>query len=251
MLSRLLNSAKNLLKPISEIEYKDQSDDTKNISVDMVTTRQRGKATGDEDFTIVELPTSTRKRSRSSAEEADLAVGSTEPNSSASKRVKTLPVRAKDEEPPNRSSRLVVEIPISNINLGGTPSSGSKKVSKPKEIIEIEDSEESDEDPEIIDSEVEDEQPEQETPSRKTISESPKKRAGSPKSAHHEVDVVNPKHRRFRSEEPELEFFSTAAETIELEDESSDDDAPEVVETLAAQKSVELKARDAARAIEE
>jgi hypothetical protein len=254
MLSRLLNSAKSLFNPVPEIENNNQRDETVKISVDMVRTRQRGKAASDEDSIVVELPTSPRKRQRKSTDEADLAVDHVESPGSALKKQK-LPVRAKDEETPNRSTRLVVEIPVSTINLGGRLSPGSKISPKSKEIVEIEDSEESDEGPEIVDKDSEDEheasEHKEEIPNLNINSESPKKGENRLTNGDQKADAVKPKHKRFGSEEPEVEFFSTAVEKIESEDESSDDDAPEVVETQAAQKDAELKARDAARAIEE
>jgi hypothetical protein len=255
MLSKLLSSAKSLFNSVPEVENNNQRVETVKISVDMVTTRQRGKVASDEDSVVVELPTNSRKRQRKSTDEADLAVGHVELTNPASKKQKQIPVRAKDEETPIRSTRLVVEIPMSTIHLGGILSPSSKVPPKANEIIEIEDSGESHEDQEVVDKDSEDEieasVQEEDTLMPNIYPESTKKGENIPGKGAQKPHTVRPQHKRFGSDEPEVEFCSTAAEKIDSGDQSSDDDAPEVVETQAAQKNVELKARDAARAIQE
>lgn len=274
MLSRLFTSAKTLLKPTSQTQGTGDSD-TSIAEEEMVTTRQMGRPAEDvlEDSIVVEIPTpeSSRKRQRGSVdgedneEEHDVDI-----SESASKRVKQLPVRVKDDDESHiRSTRLVVEIPVSKSLLQQTRGSSVARSSKSpvvKPVDEIADSEESeDEEAKVVDNDFENEdeisREEKETPEvnsvLKTPEISPKK---LPSTQNHQDSIeevlpnsaaVKPKHKRFGSEEPEAEIFSTAAEKIEIEEESSDeDDAPEVVGTQAAQKTAELKARDAAKAID-
>jgi hypothetical protein len=59
------------------------------------------------------------------------------------------------------------------------------------------------------------------------------------------------KHKRFGSEESDVVKFPTAVEQDESEDESSDDDAPEVVGAQDALEKAKRKELDAAKAIEE
>lgn len=272
MLSRLLNSAKSIFTSTSQTDSQ-QSRESTGVSEEMVTTRQKGKIAvidlDAEDTITVETRRSSRKRQRKTGD-GDGTADDTVAVGSASKKQKILPVRAKDDESPTTKTRLVVEIPVSRMadtlkeNTMSSPKS-VKESPKAREIIEIEDSEDSDGDLEGIElgSGDESEVPEVEqiTPKAKTMSKAEaqamalatpkrKQQVVAPWSA--TLPRVTPKHKKFGSEEPEIEFFSTAVEKIEPEEESSDDDeAPEVVETQAAQKSIELKSREAARAIEE
>lgn len=257
MLSRFLNSAKSLFAPITEIDNNIQSDDTARISVEMVTTRQSRKVPSDEDSIIVELPTSSRKRQRKSADENGLTNEQVDHTGSATKKQKKLPVRAKDEETPNNSTRVVVEIPVSTvgIDLKEKNRDVAKLLPKSHGIDETEDSEKPGKGPESIgndtDNGIEALEGEEDAPEPERTSILPKISGNISVTEDQNVATTNPKHKRFGSEEPKAEFFSTAAEKIDSEDESSDDDAPEIIETRAAQKSVELKARGSAKAIEE
>jgi hypothetical protein len=274
MLSRLLTSAKSIFSSTSQTESQNSGGSTE-ISEEMVTTRQKGKIAvidlDAEDTITVETPRSSRKRQRNSSGDGDGVPADNVVVGSASKKQKILPVRAKDDESPTTNTRVVVEIPVSkvaeNLKENDTSSPKSAKESpKPQEIIEIEDSEASDEGlggGDALGSSDESEAPreEQATPKSKPMSKAaaqaialgtPKQKQAVIPPSSATIPRATPKHKRFGSEEPEVEIFSTAVERIEPEEESSDDDeAPEVVETQAAQKSIELKTREAARAIEE
>jgi hypothetical protein len=264
MLSRLFASAKSLLNLPPQIENTSDSE-TKVAYEEMVTTRRMGKPAedGGDDSIVVEMPKSSKKRQRKSGSVDDLKSEEIGASGSASKRVKQLPVRVKEDDSPSRSARLVVEIPVGKLptEARGSSVARSSVSPVPKEVNEIANSEGS-EDFEDIDQEPEDaseeSEKEQETTSKTNRgSMSPKPSPGTHKEPNPVKEessprpaAAKPKHKRFGSEEPEVEFFSTAVERVESEDDSSDDDeAPEVVGAQAAQKSVELKARDAAKAI--
>lgn len=276
MLSRLFTSAKTLFAATPQTQKTGSREGAVkfNNNAEMVTTRQMGKAVDDSaaDSIVVDTPPrSSRKRQKKSGSESDLAVETATPEGSASKKLKKLPVRVKDgatpNETPNRSTRVVVEIPVSKLSsqikedsAGSSTTSpvpkgseeadgskGSKTTPKSKKNIDLASH------TTIEAGDVEEDVPSKSRKSPK--SPSSKKSAQKPETlvekAPAEPVLTKSKHKRFGSEEPEFEFFSTAVEEVESEDESSDDDAPEVVETHAAEKSVKLKARDAERAIEE
>jgi len=266
MLSRLFATAQSIFNPTSQTENNPRGQ-TIEISEDMVTTRQKGKPASIDldgnDTITVESPRSSRKRQRISAGDVEAVVADAREQRSPTKKQKILPVRAKEDEGPNTSTRVVVEIPVSKIDLSSVGNAtGSRKAleqsTKAQDVEEIEDSDASDEDQEGGDMEPEQvtvtvKSPPKLKSTAKASSKSPKKQADKP-VAILQSTLPKPTHKRFGSDEPEPQFFSTAVENIEPErqEESSDEDeAPEVVQTAAAQKSIESKARDAARAIEE
>lgn len=206
----------------------------------MVTTRNRAVLAAEGETVVVHTPgSSSRKRTRKPKGE-DSPMDSED---SAVKRQRILPVRERDEPPSSSSrSRFAVEIPVKTLkDKNATPS----KVSK--EVVTIENDvvvginiggvnfgggEQSDDGGEALALPV------------------VHKKDNTPKSA-------KTKHKRFGSEdldedvnEGDTEFFSAALEIPETDEESSDDDAPEVVGAQAALESTKLKSRSAVEAIE-
>lgn len=269
MLSRLFTSAKTLFTATPQTQGTGNSELAvkPNNDAEMVTTRQMGKSVNDEeDSIVVETPTSSRKRQKKSEGESDVAVETETPLGSASKKMRKLPVRVKEGDTPNRSTRVVVEIPVSALSSQMKGDSTGSSTTSPilKEVGEADSSKGSKSSPRTrkdidsashVTSEAGDVKDVPSRSEKNTKSPSSKKSARKSEESVSKVpaEPVNTKskHKRFGSEEPEAEIFSTAVEQVESEDESSDDDAPEVVGTHAAEKSVKLKARDAERAIEE
>jgi hypothetical protein len=101
-------------------------------------------------------------------------------------------------------------------------------------------------------SDSESEAPEETTKSIPTLPKKQKSASNTPKKSKPTAISSQPKHKRFGNEDPETEpeFFSTAVEIMDSNEESSDDDAPEVVGAHDALKSAQSKARDAAKAVE-
>lgn len=229
----------------------------------MVTTRgQTGKhasqeETSGEDTIVVEVPRSSRKRSRKVGEEQDLEMADQEVSMSA-KRQKALPLREKDDDEP-KNTGVMLEKPVRSIPV---------ELREVKEDAEGSEAEEDDEEDgqqnrpaeevqlEISNSESDAGSDVFEEPSRRDPTLPMKENKSMAPSKKVPVTTplsVKPKHKRFGSEEPELEpeFFSTAIEIIELDEGSSDDDAPEVVGAQDAMESAQSQARDAAKAVEE
>lgn len=265
MLSRILTSAKRLLNPVPQFENNHQRAGGASISVDMVTTRRKGKTAGDgvdaEDSITVETPRSSRKRQRK-PEDGDMLQVDMRSTGSAVRKQEDLPVRVKEDETPNRRKRVVVEIPASkaqrgiNGNINSTPKSS---LSAP-DVIEIGNSDGSAEGLEESSDENNTSKPNNDSSqldkNKNTLEKSnmtvKKQNKAGETGTIPTTTASKPKHKRFGSEEPEAEFFSTAVENIDLDDESSDDDAgPEVIGAQAAQRSVKMKARDATEAVKQ
>jgi hypothetical protein len=296
MLSKLFNSAVTFFHsaPPTKGTQKKQLG-TRSPLREMVTTRgQSGKHAIDtgsiaDDAKVVGTPGSSRKRQRKAGnsealelrdngdartpatkKQKILSTDGGETRSSSAKKGKALPVRAKDDETPNRKTRAVVEIPAFQ---GGLGSSG-RKSKKPREEVP-----ENEEEPQKNDADTSrvEEVPDSESESNDNKSEpkpskSPKPRGNKKMKQKDSVNKetpevteaisspanipAKPKHKRFGSEEPETpevpeaEVFSTAPEILESEDESSDDDAPEVVGAQEALETAKLREREAAKAVE-
>ncbi|KAK0118673.1 hypothetical protein ONS95_007556 [Cadophora gregata] len=153
---------------------------------------------------------------------------------SATKKRKTLPVREKDSSPAVAKTIPVVEIPAKKIIPEPEVQGGSQ--AKP---IEIEDDVE----------ERSDEDVSEEAVAEEGKSEEPEK-----------VEVnTKTKHKKFGSEEPEPEFFSTAREEPDVAEEiadseegsNSEDDAPEAIGIQDAAKEIKSKERDTAKAVKD
>jgi U3 small nucleolar RNA-associated protein 16 len=264
MLSKLFNSARNILNPIPQTNNTSEEQSSEEITKEMVTTRgQRGKHAPEkeisgEDAVVPDVSRSSRKRQRQNKDEIDLRSADEEVISTPAKKQKVLPLREKDDDGPNKHTRVVVEIPVSKIPVELQNVKEDISQSAEAESLMEEDGEESEMVPlEISDLESEDgsEASEARTKPSPTLPNTKKqnKSMASPSVSETTPMSNQPKHKRFGSEEPgpEPEFFSTAAEIIESDEESSDDDAPEVVGMQDALKRAKSKARDAAKAVEE
>lgn len=274
MFSKLFTSARTLLDraPQSTGSELGQSDTADKM---VTTRRQSGKHTIDEtdeeDTTQLEPHSSSRKRQKSSARSGGSEQLDDEGTATpAAKKQKVLPVRAKDDELPKRNTRVVVEIPVSQIGLeysgksNTSPKLPQREASTTEDVEEVEDIEDDVAVPssrlEIPDSESDDDNselgesvekadtpsPEKAQPKTTSLNTTSPKISGSP-------SAPKSKHKRFGSEEPEeeVEIYSTAIDLVESEDESSDDDAPEVVGAHEALDQAKLKEREAAKAVEE
>jgi U3 small nucleolar RNA-associated protein 16 len=276
MLSKLLTTARALLDRASQAEEPEpqQTAVASTLADAMVTTRrQSGKnvidRSNDDDSVRIEASGSSRKRQNlSSHSEVSNLIDEEDVGTPAVKRQKILPVRAKDDDKmPNKNSRVVVEIPISPFGLehGGQLSGNRKQPVKRigtaedvEEVaasdahlsrLEIPDSDSDDKDSEVAEvaeeSDLDISSPGQKKPTNDQISIASAAATGAVPG------FPNPKHKRFDSEESEVLPFSTALEKAESEDESSDDDAPEVVGALEALEQARMKVREAAKAVEE
>ena len=271
MLSKLFISARSLFNPTS------QTSSTKKSSIqepteDMVTTRGQSASQEGvhvEDPIVLDIPRSSRKRSRKSRDTEDGGVGD-EVLATPAKKNKVLPVREKDENGLKTSTRVAVEIPVSKMaselqeikghaeddNSGNDSEDGAGE--DEEEVVEG-DCEESDaiawEKPEVLGSESEggSEPTEEVTKATPDLSKQQNKHTNQPKISATTPFPAQPKHKRFGSEDLELEpeFFSTAVEVQDSDKESSDDDAPEVVGAQDALENAQSIARDAAKAVGE
>lgn len=226
----------------------------------MVTTRRQSghqaiERSGDAQATP-NVSSSLRKRQVPSSDSEDTeSEESNEVESPASKKQKVLPVRPKDGEDVKRSTKVVVEVPVSHIvrdhasfsnpsgrkSLKRNPTSGgiesADDKTSPQSRLEIPDSESDDDASEAG----------KDTKDSDTL---------DTKQTDATVFIALPnalkaKHKRFDSEESDVVIFPTAIEQTQPEDESSDDDAPEVVGAQAALEQAKKKEFDAAKAIEE
>jgi U3 small nucleolar RNA-associated protein 16 len=235
MFSKLYRSARAIFIDSAETEKTQptsiahhQRDET------MVTTRQQNTQTpaGDEieeeDSINVYVPSNSSKKQRKRGKGTSSSDEDAAEYVPPTRKRKRLPVRAKDVESPDLGkSRLVVEIPV-------------KKISPEPEHI----------DPGEIEEGVDDTRPQDEE-----------------KDAVATEPVAKSKHRRFGSEPVEENFFSTAREVVNDEEEAasesaedtrvmedsedSEDDAPEAVGILEAAEIVKLKDKEAARVVKE
>ncbi|KAG4440823.1 hypothetical protein IFR05_003695 [Cadophora sp. M221] len=236
MFSRIYKSARALLTEPTQNPSPRTPPKKDNSQVEMVTSRSQSRAARGEDGVDVDntihVPVSSGKKRRlrssiGNEDEAGEGEGEVATPSAAKKR-KTLPVREKGSSPIVMKSVPVVEIPARKITPEVEAVAGSP--TKPIEIEESGDEEEV--------SEVEEENVEE------------------PQKV--EVDTKT-KHKRFGSEEAEVEFFSTAPEDPEVvgevadseEESDSDDDAPEAIGIQEAAKEVKSKERDTAKAVKE
>lgn len=197
------------------------------------------------------------------------------------KRQKKLPLRRRDEQHFERHKHIAVEIPVKNITQDDTPmwTATKGKVdterSLDKSVPDLEVQETGDEyaggsedgdNPSLAAQDVIDEQHIAPTQSEKSsngprqgkeIKSRPQpKPASSPKAVKtmSTSDIAKPKHKRFVSEEPvpeELEQRVEEGVEVEQENESSDNDAPEVVATHDAKEKVRISTRNATKAAEE
>jgi U3 small nucleolar RNA-associated protein 16 len=262
MLSKFFNSARNLFVPPPQASNHEYAVDGA-AEAEMVTTRSRNTSqedgSGEENTIVVEMPSSSRKRSRKNVEESEDDGEEEEEVVVPAKKQKILPLRERDEVGVNRHTRVVVEIPVMSLPVDVR----SPRADLEEDVEEFGEESEDDEaveeiqkEPlrlEIADSESDgeeedDETPEPELPSNKKAR--PSKFIEEPLST---PASTKPKHKRFGSEELEVEpeFFSTAAEIVDSDEESSDDDAPEVVGAQDAMERAQSKAREAAEAAEE
>lgn len=206
---------------------------------------------------MAETPgTSPRKRQRSTKKTQTISLLTDDEASPTGNR--KLPVRTKDgdEEAPQIHTHLAVEIPVSKLVPGSaTRSTRSKQAGKipdtePRAVAEIQDSEF---DEEEFESPVKLKSPGNVKMSPGKAEES-KKDVGKSSSA--APRTVEPKHKRFGSQEPGFEgLIPTSKEEsideVESDAGDSDDDGPEEVVTQDAEERVKKSLRDTARALEE
>ncbi|TAQ86713.1 hypothetical protein B7494_g4963 [Chlorociboria aeruginascens] len=249
MLSKLFNSARDILIPKSNSATDIRTQSLVDIEVndaEMVTTRGgNGIPIVDfdppvEDLIVVSVPPSSRKRARSPIDEGNLHTSGDEATTSADmKRQKILPVRVKDDEGPRKKTHVVVEIPVRR----GLRTSAQTTNSTGEDLEKTAESRDLEEDGTLIHKEARLEIP-------NSASEDDEQDSGANGSTVKDAT----KHRRFGSEEPEPvlepESLYTARENNELDEESSGDDAPEVIGIQDSLKDVKSKERDAAKAIE-
>lgn len=272
MLSKLFSSARYLFNPILQVEnYEEpQIEDT---NTEMVTTRgQHGKNAASqgsegldgsgEDATVFDVPRSSRKRSRKATDEDEMEEVEGEVEKTPKKQ-KILPLREKDEDKPSKNTRVVVEIPVSSIPeelqdvKGGVESDQHEDAESGEEESSDVEGEEEATQLEIADSGSESvdesEAPKEPTGPSPALPKKQTKPSSSFKISESTTMAAQPKYKRFGSEEPEPEpeLFSTAKEIIESDEESSDDDAPEVLGAQDALRSAQSKARDTAKVVEE
>jgi U3 small nucleolar RNA-associated protein 16 len=275
MLSKLLTTARTLLDRASQAEEREpqQTAAASTLADAMVTTRrQSGKhvidGSNDDDSIRIETSGSSRKRQNLSSHSEDSdPIDEEGAGTAAVKKQKILPVRAKDDEMRNKNTRVVVEIPISrfglehNEHLNANRERPVKKIATAEDVeevggsdahlsrLEIPDSESDDNDSEVAEgveqSDLDISSPGQKGPRKDKINIASAAATGALPG------VPKPKHKRFDSEESEVMLFSTALEKAESEEESSDDDAPEVVGALEALEQARMKVREAAKAVEE
>ena len=263
MLSKLFTSARTLLDRSSQASGPElrQPQTTSEPANEMVTTRRQSgqRALDGSDAgqtTHTEALSSSRKRQIPSTGSQDSDSGENdETESPASKKQKVLPVRGKDDKELKRSTRVAVELPASRLRLdhtspmdpgrkeprGEIPTSGDVEAAEVSSShpsrLEIPDSESDGEDSEIGES----------------VGRSADSGMGQPQANTQTALPSAPKakHKRFGSEESDVMIFSTAVEQKESDDESSDDDAPEVVGAQDALEQAKRKALEAAKAVEE
>jgi U3 small nucleolar RNA-associated protein 16 len=199
---------------------------------------------------------STRKRSRAQGSESVEDIVAASPM--ASKKQRKLPMRKKDEESVKQHSHLEVIIPASKVNEGAKYEAVEEKETETQGGSQDEDAAQEDETTQAA-SEIansSDEEPVAEEPVKKSADNKSKKnqkKKESKPAPESTAQPSKPKHKRFGSEEPVPET-PAAVETVqedEFEEESSDDDAPEVVGANEAAEKAQRLSREAAKAAEE
>jgi U3 small nucleolar RNA-associated protein 16 len=222
----------------------------------MVTTRRQSgnNATlggGDESLENVDLPKelqspASRKRRRAQAADVVMEEKLSTP-SSASKRQKKLPVRSKDGESVEKQTKFSSEIPISEAKGGksakNTPVKKGKAGAKAVPVHDEED---------VVEEEATNIPQSTKSPRSKKINNAPI--ANPAKIETPAKSSAKPKHKRFGSEdpvEPVVLGTAPAPEVEDSEEESSDDDAPEVIGAQDAEEKVRAAAQEAAKAAEQ
>lgn len=263
MLSKLFTTARSLLDRSSQAIGPElwQTESASEPADEMVTTRGQGgpqaiDKSDAEETARREAPGSSRKRQIPSSDSEDSdSNGDEDIGTPASKKQRVLPVRAKDDKEPKTKTRLVVEIPVRRIRMDHTSQIDTVRkesqngIPATQDVEKVEDSVSHQSRLEIPDSDFENEVSEVgknvEAPESSGTGQTENKRHTALPSA------SKAKHKRFDSEESEVMIFSTAVEKEQSEDESSDDEAPEVVGAHEALEQAQMKEREAAKAIEE
>lgn len=272
MLSKLFTTARTLLDRSSQAPGPEpqRADSISDQADQMVTTRRQsgqnailGSET--EHTTQRDVSSSSKKRQISASESEDPeSLDDEETGTPSNKKQKVLPVRAKDDIMPKRNTRPVVEIPVRRVTLDHASHINSspklpQKNAPTKSAEEMKNITSSQTRLEIPDSESEDDVSDIEEVVGKLDTSSTKqtqsrKVAAISTSTDAAEALPTPsktKHKRFDSEESEVMIFSTAVEKEESEDESSDDEAPEVVGAQEALEQAKVKEREATKAVEE
>ncbi|RDW65364.1 hypothetical protein BP5796_10056 [Coleophoma crateriformis] len=212
---------------------------------------------------VVQTPASTsRKRSRKSTQ--DDMMTPTKRSSPAKKRKLPVPAGNEGEQMETHThTHIAVEIPVSSVAPNSAKGSSRETSSSsperkgennvaPQDGLEIQDSDHDNEDDLV--GNMEEKAP---RASRKSQSLSAKRSSGKASEEAAAKDfAARPKHRKFGSDEPEIELPETelqihTAESLESENESSDDEAPEEVVTQNAGQEARRDLKAAAKALEE
>lgn len=226
----------------------------------MVTTRRQSGEQADDRSNNAQIthgatPSSSRKRQIPSIDAGDSElIRDEETKSPASKKQKVLPTRAKPNKTDQRQTLVTVEIPVRSD--GAVLDSYSKR--QPQGEVAISEAMDATEEStlqqervEIPDSDSDGEDSENKDVRNDSI------------TAHKEEATLvtvraapKVKHKRFDSQEPEVITAPAADEHGDpndegSEDESSDDEAPEVVGAQDAQEQARKKKLDAAKAVKE
>lgn len=273
MLSKLFTTARTLLDRSSQAQGQElqQKDSTSEPVDNMVTTRLQGaqNTIDDRDAKGTKKTTnssSSRKRQILSSDYGDSgSADDGEADVPANKKQKVLPLRAKDDKVPKRNTRPVVEIPVNRISSEHSSNimAGPKKSRKDSPTLlvprDAERSTSNESKMEIPNSDSESENSDLETAVTKlNNSKDTQQFSGEdvvkPTSANTSKAVPSAskaRHKRFDSEESEVMVVSNTVANADSEDESSDDDAPEVVGAQEALEQARMKEREAAKAVEE
>ena len=267
MLSKLFTTARTLLDRSSQAQGQElqQKDSTSEPVDNMVTTRLQG-AQNTIDDRDAKRTSSSRKRQIVSSDYGDLgSADDGEADVPANKKQKVLPLRAKDDKVPKRNTRPVVEIPVNRISSEHSSNimAGPKKSRKDSPTLlvprDAERSTSNESKMEIPNSDSESENSDLETAVTKLNNPTDREKfrgedVVKPTSANTSKAVPSAskaRHKRFDSEESEVMVVSNTVAKSDSEDESSDDDAPEVVGAQEALEQAKMKEREAAKAVEE
>ena len=235
MLSKIFNSARNILSHTPEPESIKEAQETTNQSDPnaMVTTRRQELATkAGGEGSLLDVPGS---------QTSPLVVDAVDSN----KRKETLPVRAKDELQSPRNSRIEIVIPVSQI-----PKSASKIVipeSGAEEIPEIQKSQNPEpakkDDEESLDMfapESDDKIAEESTPEDPEI-------YLDAKTTIQDVLESNPEEAQSTQQAPVLAEKAKLKETIEIVDDSESPDTSAIVEDVAREEGEQKSATPGSR----
>jgi hypothetical protein len=285
MLSKFLQYAQNILTFQLPVSLADTETEALQSDPTMVATRRQtgGNSTSPALESLPQDTPSAGSKKRRRLQVADESTSFATQDGSITQKRQKLPVREKDEPQFERHSHIVVEIPVRDITQDNTPMwtapeqglfRGKRALAEDKPSnSEVQgknnqngEEPEGDHRPSPVAKEAMSEdatfpgasgKTSRERGRQKEVSSKPKRDSKLTMEPVKVVDAsknAKPKHKRFDSEEPAAEELDQVVEgqaRVEKEDESSDDDAPEVVATHDAQEKAIITARNAAKAVME